>query len=111
MTQTARNVFPTSIPAHRSTAAQIISVSFRAGEQPTSSQIFSSSARLLHSGIPYVGLTSFGSGFDCSIMETGRLLLPCPQSRTFSSPGMNGNAHKCFGSKTETSPLALVSEV
>src|SRR5215467_13634000 len=26
MTQTARNVFPTSIPAHRSTAAQIISV-------------------------------------------------------------------------------------
>ena len=55
--QTARNVFPTSIPAHRSTAAQITLFSFRAGEQPTSSQRYFSSARLLHSGIPYVDLT------------------------------------------------------
>src|ERR1044072_2475968 len=47
--------------------------SFRAGEQPTSLQINSSSARLLHSGIRYVGLTSFFTGFDCSIMLNGRL--------------------------------------
>ena len=45
--------------------------SFRGGEQPTSSLI--SSARLLHSGIRCVGLTSFVTGFDCSIMLTGRL--------------------------------------
>ena len=55
--QTARNVFPTSIPAHRSTAAQITLFSFRAGEQPTySSKIF-----LLGStapfGDPFVDLT------------------------------------------------------
>jgi hypothetical protein len=43
--------------------------SFQAGEQPTSLQINSSSARLLHSGIRYVGLTSFVAGFNCSIMR------------------------------------------
>jgi hypothetical protein len=49
--------------------------SFWAGEQPTSLQIDSSSARLLHSGIRNLGLTSFVTGFDSSIMLPGRLFL------------------------------------
>ena len=67
MMQTARNVFPTSIPAHRSTAAQIISV-LPSGRR--TADIFTYKffpARLLHSGIRYVGLTSFNTGLTAPL--------------------------------------------
>src|SRR6516162_8794335 len=60
MTHTAKNFLPTSIPAHRSIAAEIISVLLsRPGERLTSLGISSSSARLLHSGVLHVSLASF----------------------------------------------------
>src|SRR6478672_3834254 len=70
--------------------------SFRAGEQPTSSQRYSSSARLLHSGIPYVGLTSFVTGFDCSLLLNGRLSPAWPLISHIFISGDERNAHQVF---------------
>jgi hypothetical protein len=63
--------------------------SFPAEEQPTSSELSSSSAQLLHSGIQHVSLASFVFG------STDPLPIPAaffrwPQSPTFSWAGMNG---------------------
>src|SRR5215471_676235 len=76
MTHTAKNFLPTSIPAHRSIAAEIISVRLsRPGERLTSLGISSSSARLRHSGVLHVSLASF-------LFGTGRP----PQAALYTKP-------------------------
>src|SRR5215471_1099049 len=72
MTHTAKNFLPTSIPAHRSIAAEIISVLLsRPGERLTSLGISSSSARQLHSGVLHASLASFLCGTS-AIKVAGR---------------------------------------
>jgi len=95
--QTDNHLFPTSIPAQRSTAAQIIVISFSysAGEQLTSIEISSSTARLLHSGIPHVNPTNFVYGTNGAPLLSPVLFSCCLQTTPFaharpapfSSPG------------------------
>src|SRR6266446_452361 len=63
ITQTAKNSLPTSMPAHRSTAAQIMSALLWGLENSRRLPgIRSSSAQLLHSGVLHVHLASFVFG-------------------------------------------------
>jgi len=95
--QTARTFFPTSIPAHRSIAAQIIFLfSFPAEEQPTSSQLSSSSARLLHSGIQHVGLASFVFGSTAPLPIPAAFFHLRTISHIFMGGGEPNPAHDSF---------------
>jgi hypothetical protein len=87
ITQTARKVFPTSIPAHRSTAAQIISA-FLSGTRTADifTHIFFHGS-IAHSGMQHVSLASFVLGWNCSITHPGRLLLPEPNLAHFHGRG------------------------
>src|SRR5579859_5124355 len=79
-TQTAKNSFPTSMPAHRSTAAQIMFALLGGLENSRRLPgIRSSSAQLLHSGVLHVHLASFVLGTNCA---------PLPITAAFSSPAM-----------------------
>src|SRR5260370_4699981 len=110
-TDTARNLFPTSMPAHRSTAAGIIVVSFRAGEPRTSRSISSSAAQLLHSGVLHVHSASFVCGSyraplpnPAAFSGRSSRLSPVP----FSSPGVACTpGHGCFVSYPDYKDFAL----
>src|SRR5579859_533245 len=81
ITQTAKNSFPTSMPAHRSTAAQIMSALLCGLENSRRLPgIRSSTAQLLHSGVLHVYLASFVFGTNCA---------PLPTSAALSSPAMD----------------------
>src|SRR6266446_240585 len=103
ITQTAKNFFPTSMPAHRSTAAQIMSALLWGLENSRRLPgIRSSSAQLLHSGVLHVHLASFVFGANCAPLPiTAALSSPATDCTPppFSFPGAAKTGHPLSFSK------------
>src|SRR5689334_19097458 len=100
ITQTAKNFFPTSMPAHRSTAAQIMFALLCGLENSRRLPgICSSSAQLLHSGVLHVHLASFVFGSNCAPLPTTAALSSPAMDCTpppFSFPGVAETGHPPF---------------